>query len=422
MDFPEIAGCTGAPAVGGDITEERLPQRTRGAEAMNDKLSVINGLRGWAILVVMFGHLFGAYFDPASPISVLAPQSMSPLRLLSFGGLGVPLFFIVSGFVLFLPYVMGKREMTTRAALGTYYRRRAARLLPLYYLVVIVCLLFNQDPDLTDPKFFKQVIGALTAGYCFSNHGFEPFINGPLWSLSVEVWFSVLFPLFVVVAVRYGVARLLIATLLISLASRVLGTNLLAAAADGAYLPLARGLPAHLDEFAIGMVLASLHHHGHLARHAAQAGPAVAGGILLIVLAVSWQAYVPVAQVLPVFQSLYQLGLVLLVAGLLAAPDAWSALPFTNRPIQVMGMMCYSLYLWHVPLRTPIFHALYAPMDHLAVTLPVYAALVAAIAGLSYRYIEFGRTADWRSLFLVRQHRPTEVPVAAVLPQVERPA
>lgn len=389
---------------------------------MNDKLSVINGLRGWAILTVMFGHLFGAYFDPAASISVLEPQSVSPLRLLSFGGLGVPLFFIVSGFVLFLPYATGKRQMTTRAALLTYYARRAGRLLPLYYLVVIVCLLFNQNPDLTDPKFFKQVLGALTAGYCFSNHGFEPFINAPLWSLSVEVWFSVLFPLFVVVAVRYGVARLLVATLVISLGSRILGGMVLDTAADGAFLPLARGLPAHLDEFAIGMVLASLHHRGHLARIADYAGPVVAGGILLILAAVSWQAYVPIAQTLPVFQSFYQAGLFLLVAGLLAAPDAFVALPFTNRPIQVMGMMCYSLYLWHVPLRTPIFHALYAPMANLAVTLPVYLAFVGAIAGLSYRYIEFGRVADWRSLFLVRKGRPTEAPGAVVLPQVERPA
>ncbi|HEV2678752.1 MAG TPA: acyltransferase [Aliidongia sp.] len=390
---------------------------------MNEKLSVINGLRGWAILIVMFGHLFGAYFDPSSPISVLAPQSMSPLRLLSFGGLGVPLFFIVSGFVLFLPYVMGKRRMDTREALTTYYVRRAARLLPLYYLVVIVCLLFNQNPDLTDPKFFKQLIGALTAGYCFSNHGFEPFINGPLWSLSVEVWFSVLFPLFVVVAARYGVARLLIATIVISLASRLIGGMVLATESDGPFLPLAKGLPAHLDEFAIGMVLASLYHHGHLARYADRAGPAAAGGILLILVAVCWQGYVPLAQVVPVFQSTYQIGLFLLVAGLLAAPAMPGAWAFTNRPIQIMGMMCYSLYLWHVPLRTPVFHALYAPMTHLAVTLPVYLFLVTAIAGLSYRYIEFGRTADWRPLFLMRKGRPVAAPsVAATLPQVERPA
>ncbi len=393
---------------------------------MQDKLSVINGLRGWAIFVVMFGHLFGAYFDPTSPIAVLGPQSASPLRLLSFGGLGVPLFFIVSGFVLFLPYVRGKRRMTTRAALASYYGRRAARLLPLYYLVVIVCLLFNQTVDVTDPKFLKQVLGALTAGYCFSNHGFEPFINGPLWSLSVEVWFSVLFPLFVVIADRYGVLRLLIATLVISFASRVLG-NMVLVTSEGAYLPLARGLPAHLDEFAMGMGLASLYHHGHLARWAAWGSSAVAGGILLIGVAVCWQAYVPLSQVVPAFQNLYQAGLFLLTAGLLAAPGAWSAKPFTNRPIQVMGMMCYSLYLWHVPLRTPIFHALYAPMSHLALTLPIYLALVGAIAALSYRYIEFGRVADWRSLFLLRGPSgvalpAVETPAAVVRPQVERPA
>lgn len=384
---------------------------------MEQKLSVVNGLRGWAIAVVMFGHLFGAYFDPASPISVLAPQSQNPLRLLSFGGLGVPLFFIVSGFVLFLPYAMGRRRMGDRAALMTYYRRRAVRLLPLYYLVVIICLLFNQNPDLTDPKFFKQLLGALSAGYCFSDHGFEPFINGPLWSLSVEIWFSVLFPLFVVAALRFGTGRLLAATVAIGLASRLLGTLVLAGA-DGPFLPLAKGLPAHLDEFAIGMVLASLYQRGDLFRLASHAGVCIAGGLALILAAICWQVYVPLARIVPAFQSLYQAGLFLLVAGLLAAPDSAFARPFSNRPIQVLGMMCYSLYLWHVPLRTPIFHALYAPMENLAVTLPVYLLLVGAIAGLSYRYIEFGRVADWRPLFLIRQRRTAEAPAAA-LPQIE---
>ena len=235
-----------------------------------------------------------------------------------------------------------------------------------------------------------------------------------------------LFPLFVVAADRYGVGRLLAVCLVVSLASRLAGGVLLATA-EGPYLPLAKGLPAHLDEFAIGMALARLYHHGWLARCATKANAAVVCGILVIVGAVSWQAYVPLSQTVPAFHSFYQAGLFLLVAGLLAKPRGWSAWPFTNRPIQIMGMMCYSLYLWHVPLRTPIFHALYAPMPHLAVTLPVYVALVAAIAGLSYRYIEFGRVTDWRSLFLLGGGRPVDPPVAKtptvpVLPQVERPA
>ncbi len=388
---------------------------------MEQKLAVINGLRGWAIMVVMFGHLFGAYFDPDSPISVLAPHSQNPLRLLSFGGLGVPLFFIVSGFVLFLPYAMGRRRMADRTALMTYYRRRAGRLLPLYYLVVIICLLFNQNPDLTDPKFFKQLLGALGAGYCFSNHGFEPFINGPLWSLSVEIWFSVLFPLFVVAALRFGTGRLLVGTILIGLVSRLLGTTVLAGA-DGPFLPLAKGLPAHLDEFAIGMALAALYHRGEIFQYAERAGLCIGGGLALILAAICWEVYVPLARIVPAFQTLYQAGLFLLVAGLLAAPESGFAKPFSNRPIQVLGMMCYSLYLWHVPFRTPVFHALYAPMENLAVTLPIYVLLVGAIAGLSYRYIEFGRVADWRPLFLIRKRQPAEAPAAAALPQIERPA
>jgi peptidoglycan/LPS O-acetylase OafA/YrhL len=73
-------------------------------------------------------------------------------------------------------------------------------------------------------------------------------------------------------------------------------------------------------------------------------------------------------------------------------------------------MMCFSLYVWHEPLLRHVFAFEAAPLDDLARTLPLYLFLLLAIAALSYRFIEFGRSADWRALFLLDRPEPAVVP------------
>ena len=60
-------------------------------------------------------------------------------------------------------------------------------------------------------------------------------------------------------------------------------------------------------------------------------------------------------------------------------------------PLQVAGMMCYSLYIWHAM----VFQAVQS-------VLGVVGALTVllALSAVSYRYIEFARAPDWRPLFL----------------------
>ena len=74
-------------------------------------------------------------------------------------------------------------------------------------------------------------------------------------------------------------------------------------------------------------------------------------------------------------------------------------------------MMCFSLYVWHEPLLRHVFDADAAPLGDLARTLPLYLFLLLAVAALSYRFIEFGRSANWRALFLLdRPPAPVTVP------------
>ena len=99
-----------------------------------------------------------------------------------------------------------------------------------------------------------------------------------------------------------------------------------------------------------------------------------------------------------VLVTVLDLSLALIVAGALAARSAIST-GLSLRPLRVLGMACYSLYLWHMPIQI----ALRLHIDPWnALNLMAFTIMLFALAGMSYRFIEFRRIADWRSLFLLR--------------------
>jgi peptidoglycan/LPS O-acetylase OafA/YrhL len=386
----------------------RPPSNTPKDNPAAGKLEVINGLRGAAIVAVIWHHLFGLYFKPGSALA-LAPEVTRPLFFLSYGWIGVQLFFVLSGFVLYLPFARGKATMASGADRRNYYRRRAARLLPLYYLVALLCLVLNQVPPVHDLRLPLELVSIAGALFTFAPHGFQPHLNPPLWSLGVEIWFSVLFPVVVLAFQRWGMVRVILATTAISWISRTLGLVL---SSSGPILPLTMGLTANLEIFAVGMALAQLYVAGVRQRWAHLA---TLGGVAVLVasllLARGASRWIEV-----VFSDLLALGFALMIAGLLSLERGLLRAIFANRPIQVLGMMCFSLYVWHEPLLRHVFEGDAAPLGDLARTLPLYLFLLLAVAALSYRFIEFGRSANWRALFLF--DRPPE---PAVAPPVTAP-
>jgi peptidoglycan/LPS O-acetylase OafA/YrhL len=376
--------------------------KTVGDDPAAGKLDIINGLRGAAIVAVIWHHLFGLYFKPGSEIA-LAPSVAGPLFFLSYGWIGVQLFFVLSGFVLYLPFARGRARMETGSDWRRFYVRRAARLLPLYYLVALLCLVLNQVPPVHDLRLPLELASIAGALFTFAPHGFQPNLNPPLWSLGVEIWFSILFPLMILAFHRWGPIRTILVGTALAWVSRGLGFAL-----DPAHpnLPLTMGLSANLEVFAVGMALAQAYVAGIRMRwpHLVSLG-----GAALVLGAIGLAQAAGGVVVAILFTDIVTLGFAAMIAGLLSLEQGWLRAAFANRPIQVMGMMCFSLYVWHEPLLRHVFQADAAPLDDLARTLPLYLFLLLAIAALSYRFIEFGRSANWRALFLL-DRRP--VPVA----------
>jgi peptidoglycan/LPS O-acetylase OafA/YrhL len=97
----------------------------------------------------------------------------------------------------------------------------------------------------------------------------------------------------------------------------------------------------------------------------------------------------------PFFNNVLQAGFLALVVSLLFMERGFLRWLFANRMIQVIGMMCYSLYVWH----GVVMQSIWSGLPQLGLRLLVYVFMLFLISGLTYRFIEFGRVQDARKLF-----------------------
>jgi len=154
----------------------------------------MDGFRAYAILGVVLLHVLGA-------AGILDATAGTTGGILIWGVLGniIDAFFIISGFVLFLPTVVRSGEF---GRLGRFARARAARLLPAYWLSLVVVLLLlaaKPPPPLALPGLTDIAVhlGALQMPARMSEPslllGFG--VNGPVWMISIIFGFYLVLPL-----------------------------------------------------------------------------------------------------------------------------------------------------------------------------------------------------------------------------------
>lgn len=330
----------------------------------------------------------------------LAGASISVAAPLANGWLGVDLFFLLSGFVLMLPYADGRRRMESGEDAKAFYRHRWLRLMPLYYFNLFVVWGLVTAPDPRLGRFFQDVFLMLTATFNLSDRLYLPRYNLVLWSLGLEIWFSALFPLLVVAGRRWGIGRLSVAALLLSLGVRMAGVPFGLGGGWNPYLNFVKdSLPGRLDEFVLGMLLAHLYATRRVLGRGKAAAACVLGLLAVYAACLGWDAVIlgqlP-RRVTPFLSLLVAGGFFSLTLGCVSAHNGISRRLFTGAPLQLLGMMSYSIYIWHAVIR---FRMVRPPVAYNPTNVVAYLLITAVVATLSYRYIEFGRERDWRALF-----------------------
>lgn len=363
------------------------------------KINVINGLRGFAIVMVVSLHLFRV-FTPAGffPVEALG-FTFYPFAFLPNGWVGVNLFFILSGFVLYLPYAEGKREMGSLGDALFFYKRRAVRLLPLYYLSIIFLGVFFWNTR--DPEYLGRLYIMATMTFNFTYDYWMPRFNPVLWSIGIEVMFSMLFPFILLLDRRVGTKRLFILTAVLSLAVRFIGAYHWDHFRINSTLmnPVKDSVIARLDDFVLGMLICRVYLKGEKA-----GGGMVrfAAGLIFVLAGCNlWEYYATGALdavYVPVFTNFFHLGFYLMIMALLSSNRGVLRRVFTNHPIQLIGMMCYSIYLWHFMLILLVFRN-NVGHNYTPARMALYFLSLFGLSAFTYKFFEF-RHKGLRELFL----------------------
>lgn len=331
----------------------------------------IDGIRAISVLAVIFFH---AGFD-----------------FVKGGFIGVDIFFVISGFLI-TGIILDDYEKG-QFSIASFYERRARRILPALYLMLLVTfgafvatalpsnLVSISESLIASALFYSNIYFSENANYFSQDSSLIPLIH--TWSLAVEEQFYVIFPLLMVgmMKVKSWLRISLFMALLIALV----------------------GLSQELknEDPASAFFLAQVRGWAILAG-------ALLAMILRLELVTKWQRAIPVALadiiavsalamvVAPMFWVEQSMGwpskLTLIpVAGtclllVFASRDTFTGKLLGVRPLVLIGLCSYSAYLWHQPVFAFFKYQAADP-----VTLPTQLALILimlVIAYLSWRFVE----------------------------------
>lgn len=365
------------------------------SESLRGHLPVLDGIRGLAIVMVLFHH--------CTDMAVVTSADKAATLFLHWGGFGVDLFFVLSGFLItgILADTRGHKGF-----FKSFYARRVLRIFPLYYAICLFSfvILPNLGPalgslpgvsqgvaDTIDTKLdrFGTVGGDQWYYWTYLSNFVSAKVNawrhGILdvsWSLAIEEQFYLLWPLLVCVLGRARMKIVCIACLIVSPAFRawmlLRGTDPFFGG-ETTIIDVYVLTPGRLEGLALGALLAL-----HLRGEEKGVNPAEPGRRLTRLIPIA-KVVAPVCLITSLcFEatrffsddkvhshtaytayagySIIAVGFAaVLVLALAAAPGTFWYRFWTLKPLRSFGKYSYAIYLVHMPVRAVIRDLIYGP-------------------------------------------------------------
>lgn len=159
--------------------------KSRGTSGGGRAVYPLGWLRGVAAIAVVVVHAY--MWNRTGPFSAW-PYDGVPHQLMYGVDLFVDMFFVLSGFVMWLPLAAAALTGRPGRSGGLTLAKRLARVLPLYFVVVIIVWAWS-NPEL--PGHWQDLVLHLTFTHIYSDE-YIFWTNGPAWTLAVEMHFYVL--------------------------------------------------------------------------------------------------------------------------------------------------------------------------------------------------------------------------------------
>jgi peptidoglycan/LPS O-acetylase OafA/YrhL len=325
------------------------------------RLRELDALRGLAALAVSFQHVF---LLTGSAAAVLAVVALTPLNALIDGTRAVLFFFVLSGFVLAVPFFRGGVSPTGFVA------KRAARIYPAYWFALIVSIgiySLSANPHVT--LYSAANFASLLTDYTAQTY------NVVFWSLVQEMRISILFPLLILPVVRLP-WRWVLAGSVPLLVAGFFGEEFPGGPIVGLFATV-----FYAFFFVIG-ALAAKHIHQLVAmvREISPRRAALWLGVAVIVYGA-----MPIDGIaVPIEKAIVGVSCV----GIMLLALGWPGLSrFLLFPaLQFVGRISYSYYLLHLPVSKLVPYLLHDQMPVITPVVTIAGSLLLAWA--AYRWIE----------------------------------
>jgi peptidoglycan/LPS O-acetylase OafA/YrhL len=336
-----------------------------------ERIPSLDGLRALSILGVIAGH-------------ALATRHLEhPVRglgiVLTYGSLGVRVFFAISGYLI-TTLLLREKDATGRIDLKSFYLRRSFRILPAYWLFLLAVLVVGA----------MVTTGQWLAGFFFlSNYIPVPSFMGHTWSLSVEEQFYLLWPSILMLTGRRGGVAVASVLWIIAPFCRILAHS--SQTSESAF-------QTQCDALMVGCLLAlwRAHHDGPFLRRLGSGVVAWFSAALLVVVypvvggAIAHRA--PSLNFHAVGHSVESVAIASVLLWSIKSPSALVGRLLNSRPLVHVGLISYSLYMWQQPL---LLQALKGASWW---QIGVHVLLAFAAGELSYRLVETPMIAWGRRL------------------------
>jgi peptidoglycan/LPS O-acetylase OafA/YrhL len=330
-----------------------------------ERFTGLEGLRAVGIIAVFLTHsafITGTTFGSKWNVH-LGPVSGRPASLLGHLEIGPAIFFMISAFLLYRPFLMASFHGTAPPSTRRFLRRRFIRVFPAYWATLI--LMFALGWIHTETKL--QLFRVITLTQIYTHKGFFGIdVLVPTWTLATEVTFYVFIvvwaPCMRRVTVRCDPRARLQRELVGAFALAVFAFLFRVAVYHGvARLPdvAEHWLPGTLDLFAVGMAFAAVDVYARTRGGPPRLSPLVAD--LCVVAAVFWFFAVPLftnasegiaystgwdAYGRDLFQLMCSAFLLAPVTFVGSSGGLYRRLMAT-KPLAYIGLVSYGIYLWH---------------------------------------------------------------------------
>ena len=305
----------------------------------------LDGIRGVAVLLVFISH-FHWILSPDPFLTKVTPWHFIN-RTFEAGFMGVDIFFVLSGFLI-TSLLMKDRSTNQKNLFRRFYRRRALRLLPALYALLLADFFVSRWENFPGDIQWRTTWHAilfLNNWNIVNNFGEAQNDLGHLWSLGIEEQFYLIWPLTIWLLAKLKIPSKIMIPLIL-FASLVVMVHRTSLWNDGtSWIILYIRTDTRLDSLLIGAMFAYAYRHYQ-----------VPSKILNSVATLSFLGLVYIKYVLDKSPFIFEMGwtIIALLAGFIILSVVEGVFfvqkVFTWRPLTIIGKVSYGLYLWHMPI------------------------------------------------------------------------